>query len=49
MLNGDGSLLIAFETDNPGAWVMHRHIGSHTDEVLHCSFWRERVRLSRWL
>lgn len=49
MLNGDGSLLIAFETVNPGAWAMHRHIGSHTDEVLHSSFWRESVRLNRWL
>ncbi|CAI7666690.1 unnamed protein product [Penicillium discolor] len=32
MLNGNGFLLIAFETDNPGAWLMHCHIGWHTDE-----------------
>jgi FtsP/CotA-like multicopper oxidase with cupredoxin domain len=25
-----GWLLIAFETDNPGAWLMHCHIGWHT-------------------
>ncbi|KOS48441.1 hypothetical protein ACN38_g617 [Penicillium nordicum] len=32
MLNGNGFLLIAFETDNPGVWLMHCHIGWHTDE-----------------
>ncbi|KAI3112891.1 CAZyme family AA1 [Penicillium roqueforti] len=32
MLNGNGYLLMAFETDNPGAWLMHCHIGWHTDE-----------------
>ncbi|KAJ5322153.1 Multicopper oxidase [Penicillium brevicompactum] len=32
MLLGNGFLLIAFETDNPGAWLMHCHIGWHTDE-----------------
>lgn len=32
MLDGNGFLLIAFETDNPGAWLMHCHIGWHTDE-----------------
>jgi FtsP/CotA-like multicopper oxidase with cupredoxin domain len=32
MLVGNGYLLIAFETDNPGAWLMHCHIGWHTDE-----------------
>ena len=24
-----GYLVIAFETDNPGAWLMHCHIGWH--------------------
>ncbi|KAJ6089994.1 hypothetical protein N7467_005210 [Penicillium canescens] len=32
MLAGNGYLLIGFETDNPGAWLMHCHIGWHTDE-----------------
>ncbi|KAJ5476195.1 CAZyme family AA1 [Penicillium sp. IBT 31633x] len=32
MLVGNGYLLIGFETDNPGAWLMHCHIGWHTDE-----------------
>ncbi|KAJ5658582.1 CAZyme family AA1 [Penicillium longicatenatum] len=32
MLYSSGYLLIAFETDNPGAWLMHCHIGWHTSE-----------------
>jgi hypothetical protein len=32
ILAGNGYLLIAFETDNPGAWLMHCHIGWHMDE-----------------
>ncbi|KAI0123463.1 Cupredoxin [Xylariales sp. AK1849] len=32
MLPGSGYLVIAFQTDNPGAWLMHCHIGWHTSE-----------------
>jgi Multicopper oxidase len=32
MLPGGGYLVIAFQTDNPGAWLMHCHIGWHTSE-----------------
>lgn len=32
MLPASGYLVIAFETDNPGAWLMHCHIGWHTEE-----------------
>ncbi|KAI3316497.1 multicopper oxidase [Xylariaceae sp. AK1471] len=32
MLPSGGYLVIAFETDNPGAWLMHCHIGWHTSE-----------------
>ncbi|KAJ5527875.1 hypothetical protein N7513_012034 [Penicillium frequentans] len=32
MLPSDGHLVIAFKTDNPGAWLMHCHIGWHTEE-----------------
>ncbi|KAI1734713.1 multicopper oxidase [Xylaria scruposa] len=32
MLPANGYLVIAFETDNPGAWLMHCHIGWHTSE-----------------
>ncbi|OJD38659.1 multicopper oxidase [Diplodia corticola] len=31
-LDASGYLVIAFETDNPGAWLMHCHIGWHTSE-----------------
>jgi len=32
MLPASGYLVIAFQTDNPGAWLMHCHIGWHTSE-----------------
>lgn len=32
MLPGSGFLVIAFYTDNPGAWLLHCHIGWHTSE-----------------
>ncbi|KAG6354548.1 hypothetical protein INS49_004565 [Diaporthe citri] len=32
MLPASGYLVLAFKTDNPGAWLMHCHIGWHTSE-----------------
>ena len=32
MLPASGYLVIAFQTDNPGTWLMHCHIGWHTSE-----------------
>ncbi|KAJ9309980.1 CAZyme family AA1 [Paecilomyces variotii] len=32
MLPSSGYLVLAFKTDNPGAWLMHCHIGWHTEE-----------------
>jgi FtsP/CotA-like multicopper oxidase with cupredoxin domain len=32
MLPASGFLVLAFETDNPGAWLMHCHIGWHASE-----------------
>lgn len=32
MLPSSGYVVLAFETDNPGAWLMHCHIGWHTSE-----------------
>ncbi|KAF2023523.1 hypothetical protein EK21DRAFT_118669 [Setomelanomma holmii] len=32
MLPASGYLVMAFETDNPGTWLMHCHIGWHTSE-----------------
>lgn len=34
MLPASGHLVIAFQADNPGAWLMHCHIGWHTSEGL---------------
>ncbi|KAH7067626.1 laccase-1 precursor [Paraphoma chrysanthemicola] len=32
LLPASGYLVMAFETDNPGAWLMHCHIGWHVSE-----------------
>lgn len=32
MMPATGYLVIAFQADNPGAWLMHCHIGWHTSE-----------------
>ncbi|KAL4780318.1 Cupredoxin [Aspergillus varians] len=32
VLPGNGFLVMAWETDNPGAWLMHCHIGWHVSE-----------------
>lgn len=32
MLPAEGYVAIAFKADNPGAWLMHCHIGWHTEE-----------------
>jgi len=32
MLPASGFLVLGFETDNPGVWLMHCHIGWHTSE-----------------
>ncbi|PHH73282.1 hypothetical protein CDD80_3926 [Ophiocordyceps camponoti-rufipedis] len=41
-LPAQGFLVIAFETDNPGAWLMHCHIGWHSSEGFALQF-LERV------
>lgn len=33
-----GYLVLAFQTDNPGAWLMHCHIGWHTSQGLALQF-----------
>lgn len=38
MLPGSGYLAIAWQTDNPGAWLCHCHIGWHTAEGLALQF-----------
>ncbi|KAK4233278.1 laccase precursor, partial [Achaetomium macrosporum] len=38
MLAAQGYLVIAFQTDNPGVWLIHCHIGWHTDEGLAIQF-----------
>lgn len=38
MLPGSGWTVIAFKTDNPGAWLMHCHIAWHVGEGLSLEF-----------
>lgn len=38
MLPAQGYTVIAFQADNPGVWLMHCHIGWHTDEGLALQF-----------
>ncbi|KAK0639775.1 laccase 3 [Cercophora newfieldiana] len=38
MINGLGYIVIAFQTDNPGAWLLHCHIGWHTSQGFALTF-----------
>jgi hypothetical protein len=38
MLPAKGWLLLAFQTDNPGAWLMHCHIAWHVSHGLSVDF-----------
>ncbi|RMZ70755.1 multicopper oxidase [Pyrenophora seminiperda CCB06] len=42
MLPASGYLVLAFQADNPGAWLMHCHIGWHTSEGFALQ-WVERM------
>ncbi|KAK2629486.1 hypothetical protein QTJ16_000306 [Diplocarpon rosae] len=42
MLGGNGWLVVAFETDNPGAWLFHCHIAWHVSQGLSVQY-LERV------
>ncbi|KAI1846020.1 hypothetical protein JX265_000944 [Neoarthrinium moseri] len=46
MLPGNGYLVIAFQTDNPGAWIMHCHIGWHTSEGFALQFIERESEIS---
>ncbi|CAI7601011.1 unnamed protein product [Penicillium pancosmium] len=48
ILPSSGYLVVAFKTDNPGAWLMHCHIGWHTEEGFAIQFlerWEEARKL----
>ena len=46
MLPAGGWLVIAFETDNPGAWLMHCHIGWHASEGFATQFMERRSEIA---
>lgn len=45
LLPGSGHLVLAFRTDNPGAWLMHCHIGWHTSEGFALQFVERRAEM----
>ncbi|KAI9836049.1 MAG: hypothetical protein M1819_001660 [Sarea resinae] len=46
MLPGSGYLILAFKTDNPGAWLMHCHIGWHSEEGFALQFLERQSEIS---
>ncbi|KAH8658262.1 multicopper oxidase [Xylariales sp. PMI_506] len=49
MLPSSGYLAIAFKTDNPGAWLMHCHIGWHTSEGFALQFIERQTEITNLL
>jgi hypothetical protein len=45
MLPSGGFVLIAFENDNPGAWLLHCHIGWHVAKGFALTFLEQRENL----
>ncbi|OAA53376.1 Cupredoxin [Cordyceps fumosorosea ARSEF 2679] len=46
VLPGAGYLVLGFETDNPGAWLMHCHIGFHVSEGFALQFIERRSEIA---
>lgn len=45
MLPEDGHLVLAFKADNPDVWLMHYHIGWHTEDGISLfSLWSDMTR-----
>lgn len=47
MLPANGWLVIAFQTDNPGAWLMHCHIAWHVSEGLAVQFLERKDEIQK--
>ena len=48
-LAAGGHLVIAFQTDNPGSWLMHCHVAWHASEGLAVQFVEREREISRTL
>jgi hypothetical protein len=46
MLPGFGWLVVAFKTDNPGAWLFHCHIAWHVSQGLSVQFLERRSEIA---
>ena len=49
MLPANGWVVIAFKTNNPGAWLMHCHIAWHVAEGLGVQFLERAAEMDRVL
>lgn len=45
LLPAQGHLVLAFRTDNPGAWLMHCHIGWHIDQGFALQFVEQEAEI----
>ncbi|RDW73025.1 hypothetical protein BP6252_06932 [Coleophoma cylindrospora] len=45
LLPASGYVVLAFEADNPGAWLMHCHIGWHTSEGFSLQFLEQASKI----
>jgi len=46
MLPSNGYLVLAFKTDNPGAWLMHCHIAWHVSQGLAVQFLERKTDIN---
>lgn len=45
LLPGSGHLVLAFKTDNPGAWLLHCHIGWHIEQGFAIQFVEQEAEI----
>jgi hypothetical protein len=49
MLPSMGHLVIAYKTDNPGAWLLHCHIGWHAGAGMSLQVLERQPEISSWI
>ncbi|KAF1978938.1 hypothetical protein BU23DRAFT_191023 [Bimuria novae-zelandiae CBS 107.79] len=49
MLNANGHLVLAYRTDNPGAWLLHCHIGWHAGSGMSLQILERQDEITKWI
>lgn len=49
MLHAMGHLVLAYKTDNPGAWLLHCHIGWHAGSGMSLQILERQKEITGWL